>query len=357
MRTIVRAHAELWRYPLAVPAGGSGVRSVDLLALELEASDGHTGFGFSYVIGGADDLPLAALRVLLARSVTGAPVTHPSDAWHAVAAGFNRTGGGPYRTALAAIDVALWDLHARTLGVPLGIAMGGTSRRVPVYGSGGFTAHQAPDEAAAVARAYRARGVRAVKPRAAGMPADRALLLAVASAADVAVMVDANERCSFDRAVALVHAAAEVGALFVEEPLPAGDVAGYRELARVTTVPLACGEHLRTLAAAEPFVHERWCAVVQPDLQALGGLTPALGLARLAAAHGVAVAPHFLPSVFVHLAATVPSVTWLEDFPLLEPLFTGITTFDASGSMDIGTAPGHGLRLDGAAREAYHIAG
>jgi L-alanine-DL-glutamate epimerase-like enolase superfamily enzyme len=357
MRTIVRAEAELWRYPLAVPAGGSGVRSVDLLTLDVEASDGHTGFGFSYVIDGADDLPLGALRVLLARAVTGAAVTHPVEAWHAIAAGFNRTGGGPYRTALAAIDVALWDLHARTRGLPLGIAMGGASRRVPVYGSGGFTAHQPPDEAAAVARAYRARGVRAVKPRAAGSGADRALLLAVASAGDVAVMVDANERCSFERAVELVHVAAEAGALFVEEPLPARDVAGYRELARVATVPLACGEHLRTIAAAEPFVHGRWCAVVQPDLQALGGLTPALELARLAAAQGIAIAPHFLPSVFVHLAAAAPNVSWLEDFPLLEPLFAGAPTFDASGTMEIGTAPGHGLRLDAGAREAYHIAG
>ncbi len=165
MPTIERADAELWRYHLPVAVGGSGVRSVDLLILQLETSDGRCGLGFSYVIGGADDLPLAALRVLADRHLAGAELGHPEPAWHAIAAGFNRTGGGPYRTALAAIDIALWDLHARIGGVPLGIAMGGTPRSVPVYGSGGFTAHQPPDEAAAVARAHAARGLRAVKPR------------------------------------------------------------------------------------------------------------------------------------------------------------------------------------------------
>ena len=357
MRTVVHAHAELWRYPLPVPVGGSGVRSVDLLALEVETSDGRGGLGFSYVIGGADDLPLAALRVLLERFVTGAPVAHPREAWRRIAAGFNRTGGGPYRTALAAIDVALWDLHARSLGVPLGIAMGGASRRVAVYGSGGFTAGQPPEEAAATARAHAARGLRAVKPRATGTAADRALLRAVAAVPDVAVMVDANERCSPESAVTLLREAADVDALFVEEPLPAGAVAAYRELARSTPVPLAFGEHLRTLAAAEPFLHDRLCAIVQPDLAALGGLTPALELAQAAAAHGIAVAPHFLPGLFIHLAAAAPNVDRLEDFPLLEPLFTGFPSPSAAGTMELPAAPGHGLRLDPNARAAFRIAG
>jgi L-alanine-DL-glutamate epimerase-like enolase superfamily enzyme len=357
MPTIVRARTELWRYPLPAPVGGSGVRTVDLLVLEIEDAAGVTGLGFSYVLGGADELPLAALRVLVDRYVTGAPASDPAATWQTIAAGFNRTGGGPYRTALAAIDVAGWDLHARTRGVPLGVALGGTARRVPVYGSGGFTAQQTPDEAAAVARAHAARGLRAVKLRAAGTPADAARLAAVAAQVDVALMVDANERCSFEQAVALTRVAADAGALFVEEPLPAGDVAGYRELARISPVPLATGEHLRTLAAAEPFLHGRWCALVQPDLQALGGITPARALARRAAACGIDVAPHFLPGLFVHLAAAAPNVTWLEDFPLLEPLFTGMPVADAGGGMEMPPGPGHGLALDAGARAAYHIAG
>jgi L-alanine-DL-glutamate epimerase-like enolase superfamily enzyme len=244
-----------------------------------------------------------------------------------------------------AIDVAVWDLYALRAGVPLGVAMGGTPRAVPAYGSGGFTAAQAPADAADVARAHVARGLRAVKPRAAGTAADEALLAAVA-AVGVPLMVDANERCDRDAAARLLHVAAGVGALFVEEPLPADDVAGYRALARATPVALACGEHLRTLAAAEPFVHDRLCAVLQPDLQALGGLTPALALARAAAERGIDVAPHFLPGLFVHVAAAAPNVTWLEEFPLLEPLLSGLPELAADGTYAPGAAAGHGLRAD-----------
>jgi L-alanine-DL-glutamate epimerase-like enolase superfamily enzyme len=357
MPTIERADAELWRFHLPVAVGGSGVRSVDLLTLELETDEGRRGLGFSYVIGGADDLPLAALRVLLERHVAGARVDHPERVWAAIAAGFNRTGGGPYRTALAAIDVACWDLYARVAGVPIGIAMGGAPRRVAAYGSGGFTAHQPPDEAAAVARAHAARGLTAVKPRAAGSPADRELLRAVADVEGVALMVDANVRCTPERADELVRAAAETGALFVEEPLPAGDVGGYRRLARSAPVPLACGEHLRTLAAVEPFLHDRLCAFIQPDLQAMGGLTPCLAVARRAAACGIAVAPHFLPGLFVQLAAAAPNLTWLEEFPLLEPLFRGLPQPGPDGAYALPPVAGHGLELDDDARAAYRIAG
>jgi L-alanine-DL-glutamate epimerase-like enolase superfamily enzyme len=168
-------------------------------------------------------------------------------------------------------------------------------------------------------------------------------------------MVDANEKCTPVTAARLVHAAAEVDALFVEEPLPAYDLAAYRALARAATVPLATGEHLRSPAEAAPFLTEGLCAVIQPDLAAMGGLTPCLRLARFAEACNVEVAPHFLPGLFVHVAAAAPNVTWLEDFPLLEPLFAGWPVMAADGMMEPSAAPGHGLMPADGAREAYRL--
>jgi len=273
----------------------------------------------------------------------------------ALAGSFNRTGGGPYATALAAIDVAAWDLYARRAGLPLGIALGGAPRSVPVYGSGGFAPGCDPADAAEVAREHLRRGLRAVKPRAAGTPADRAVLFAVA-ATGASLMVDANEKCTPTAAARLLRDAADAGALFVEEPLPAGDLAGYRALARMGTVPLATGEHFRSTAEAAPFVVEGLCAVIQPDLQALGGLSGCLRVAQFAEHSNVEVAPHFLPGLFVHLAAAAPNVTWLEDFPLVESLFDGWPPLDADGTMTLRDVPGHGLQLAAGAREAYRIA-
>jgi L-alanine-DL-glutamate epimerase-like enolase superfamily enzyme len=355
MDAIAEATAELWRYTLERPVGGSGVGAVDVLIVSLTDAAGRTGFGFSYVLGGRDALPLDAARGMLERFVTGRPAAHPEARWREIAASFNRTGAGPYGTALAAIDVAGWDLYAKTLGLSLGVAMGGAPRRVPVYGSGGFYAGQDPDEAADVAAVYARSGVRAVKPRAAGDAGDAPLLRRVAGAAGVALMVDANEKCTPVSAARLVRAAADAGALFVEEPLPAYDLAGYRMLARSAGIPLATGEHLRTAAEALPFLAEGLCAVMQPDLQALGGLTPCLRVARIAEAHNVEIAPHFLPGLFAHLAAAAPNVTWLEDFPLLEPLFTGWPERAADGTMAPRDVPGHGLAPADGAREAYRI--
>jgi L-alanine-DL-glutamate epimerase-like enolase superfamily enzyme len=355
MTRIAEATAELWRYRLEKPVGGSGVASADVVIVTLRTDDGQTGFGFSYVLGGRDALPLDATRGMLERFVSGKPLGHPEAHWREIAASFNRTGAGPYGTALAAIDVALWDLYAKLLGLPLGVAMGGAPRAVPVYGSGFFYAGQDPDEAGDIAASYVRGGVRAVKPRVAGTAADTALLHAVAGATPVPLMVDANEKCSLTAAARLVRAAAEVNALFVEEPLPAYDLAAYRALARSAAVPLATGEHLRSVAEAAPFLTEGLCAVIQPDLQALGGLTPCLRLARFAEVCNVEVAPHFLPGLFVHLAAAAPNVTWLEDFPLLEPLFAGLPVMTPDGLMVPLATPGHGLTPAAGAREAYRL--
>jgi L-alanine-DL-glutamate epimerase-like enolase superfamily enzyme len=136
MTLIADAQADLLRYRLPTPVGGSGVASVDVLAVTLTDDAGRSGFGISYVLGGADALPLDAARVLLERFVTGRALAHPVAIWREMRRSLTRTGVGPYGTAQAAIDVALWDLYAHTLGVPLGVALGGAPRRVPVYGSG-----------------------------------------------------------------------------------------------------------------------------------------------------------------------------------------------------------------------------
>lgn len=104
------------------------------------------------------------------------------------------------------------------------------------------------------------------------------------------------------------------------------------------------------MPAALPFLKDGICGVIQPDLAMMGGLTETLRLCRLAEAFGVEVMPHFLPGLFAHLAAAAPNVTWLEDFPLLEPLLDGVPEADSNGMVTAGAAPGHGLSLSAAAR-------
>jgi L-alanine-DL-glutamate epimerase-like enolase superfamily enzyme len=197
--------------------------------------------------------------------------------------------------------------------------------------------------------------VQAVKVRVAGTAADAALMFAVVDAVNIPVFADANEKCTPATAARLVRDAADAGIVFVEEPLPSGDVAAYRALARTSPVPLATGEHLTSRAEAAPFLTESLCAVMQPDLQALGGLTPCLALAQFADACNIEIAPHLFPGFFIHLAAAAPNLTWLEDFPLFEPLVDGLPQMASDGTLGMRDVTGHGLTLAAGALETYRL--
>jgi L-alanine-DL-glutamate epimerase-like enolase superfamily enzyme len=351
MGKIERAQASVVEYKLDQAVGGSGVAAVDLIVVELTDGDGATGLGFSYVLGGGGDLALRAAEAQLARFVRGQPLAPPRAQWKKIAQSFNRTGLGPNLIGLAAVDVACWDLHARRMNVPLGVAMGGQIRATPVYGSGGFNVVQSASEAASVAEAQALRGLSAVKPRVAGIKKDADVLSAVRKAVGerTHIMADANEKCDLASAQWLMALARDHGLLFVEEPLPANALSGYRML-RNTGVAIATGEHLQGLRDFTGLISEGIASVVQPDLAMIGGLTPSLDLAIVAESFDVSVSPHFLPGLFAHLAAASSAVRWLEEFPLLEPLFDGWPEIAKDGTMSASAVPGHGLVLTAKAR-------
>jgi len=355
MMKIESCSHELLRYKLAKPVGGSGVSSVDVLVTHVVLQGGCTGMGFSYVLSGAG-APMLASAYALSAKLEGATLFHPAATWRALNDTLNRSRRGPNYLALAAIDMAVWDAYARARNEPLGVAMGGAPRSVPVYGSGGYFAGQSPREAAEVTQAHIEAGFRGVKPRVDGSRKAASVLQAVrdAAPAHIELMCDANEKCSAVQARRLLSVAQEAEYLFVEEPLPASDLPGYRTLAHSFPYMVATGEHLQGADECLPFVSGGLCGVIQPDLALIGGLTPALETARLAAAFGVNVAPHFLPGLFVHLASASPNVSWLEDFPLLEPLFEGWPVM-RGGCLEVGAAAGHGLSLAPDALPRYSI--
>jgi L-alanine-DL-glutamate epimerase-like enolase superfamily enzyme len=352
MVTWKRAAAKLLNFHLERAVGGSGVRMVDVIIVEVEDSEGMTGLGFSYVLGGNGGLAAQAADYLLRTFVVGHAVVPPRALWKKISKSFNRSGHGPNMIGLAAIDTACWDLEARRRSLPLGVAMGGQLRPVPVYASGDYSSGQSPKEAADVTLVHLSRGFRAVKPRVGGVASDAGIISAVRDAVggDVDIMVDANEKCDIVSAVRLLSVAEDFGLTFVEEPLPAQAFAGLRLLKKSSRVPLAIGEHFQDVSCLVDLMAEGVANVVQPDLAMIGGLTPTLDLALVAEAFDLVVSPHFLPGLFMHIAAASSSVRWLEDFPLLEPLFDGWPTISGGEVVAMADEAGHGLALSGFAR-------
>ena len=198
-----------------------------------------------------------------------------------------------------------------------------------------------------------ASGFKGIKPRLGGQHADCRVIEALRKnlPADINLMLDINEKGDLTRARKLLDCARDHGVLFVEEPLPASDLGGYRQLAGQYGTLIATGEHLQGLVEFEPYISGGMAGVLQPDLAMIGGLTSAFNLAGICLFHGLAVAPHFLPGLFVHLAAAAPAVTWLEEFNLLEPVFSGWPEMKEDGTIGVrGNRFGHGLELSDLAK-------
>lgn len=342
----VIAEAKLLRYPLAGPTGGSGLTAVDVLLVEIEDNNGIRGWGISYVLGAGGEIALHAGSDLLDRFVKDQIIISPQDLWQQMNASLNRIGRGIHYIAMTAIDVAAWDLHAKQLGIPLGEAMGGRMRAVPVYGSGGFRPNMAIDKALEQAQRYVEQGCQAIKLRLSTEPYDAELIAGVRKGLPetIDIMVDVNEKGNLIQAKNILDICKEYNVLWVEEPVKAYDIAAYTELAEYSDTAIATGEHLQGRSDFLHFLREKNIKYAQPDLAMMGGLTECMHTSRLCNDHDVAIAPHFLPSIFIHLAAVAPNLTWLEDFPLLEPLFTNPVTIK-SGMIEPPTEPGHGLQL------------
>jgi len=205
--------------------------------------------------------------------------------WDRLWAHLREAGAGGVTTiALAGVDLALWDLHCGERS--LADVLGRRRAAVPVYGSG-VNRHYTLEELVAQARRWKAAGYPAVKIKV-GLPdlredVERVAAVREVIGPDVALMVDANQRWDLLRARRAIEALAPYGLHWVEEPLPADDVAAHVELRRSVDVPIAVGENVHTGYGFRDLLAAGACDVVQPNVVRVGGITPFLRIAELAA--------------------------------------------------------------------------
>ncbi|MCU1420419.1 MAG: hypothetical protein JWN36_70 [Microbacteriaceae bacterium] len=301
----------------------------------------------------------------------------PASAWRSIESRFagRLLGADPFDPALdaialdpstredalagSALDLALWDLRARSLRVPLADLAGEVLRdTVPAYASGPFLSVDGDPFDGIVERAVAvaARGFRALKLRAGVTPA--ADLAVVAELRErlpgVAIAIDINTGYSREDAAELARLSRGSGVAWIEEPVASTDVEGFVALASLTDVPLAGGESLWRYDDAAALVGSGALAVLQPDLYLCGGVTGMLRLAALADAAGIPLLPHVFGSG-INLAASLQVAAVLpargDGFPWFEldqsdnPLraIGGAVAIDADGCLPIPTTPGIGI--------------
>jgi len=297
----------------------------ETILLTLRLSDGIEATGYAYTIGTGGSSVVALLKDHLCPRLMGRnPLDHEA-LWRELFFHTHATAVGAITSlALACVDTALWDWRAQAQGLPLWRMLGGAQAQVPVYSTEGGWLHLSADELVDQSLAAQAQGFQGVKVKVgrAHVSEDVARLRAVRDAlgADFELMTDANQ--GFDRAQAQRRAQAFEGLdlAWLEEPMPAEDIAGHRWLCQHTPIPVAVGESIYHLAVFREYLEQGACQVVQVDVARIGGITPWLKVAHLAEAFGVPVCPHFLMELHVSLCAGVPNARWVEYIPQLDDI-------------------------------------
>lgn len=263
--------------------------------------------------------------------------------------------------ARSAIDIALWDLVARSRGASVSAAIGRLRDEVEVYASAAFLEEGDAEHHLAILRPLLERGVRMIKLRT-GPDWQRDLQtlheIRARVGHDVELMIDASETYTLPTARRLAERLAELDVRWIEEPLPQGTRAGIEALVEHSPVPVAYGEHLYGLAEALEAMRRRQLDVLQPDASTAGGIGEARRMAEAAAAFGVRVVPHVCAgpvslAANLHLAATVPAIAAIEYPPTLIPVWEtfGVgTSFGIEalndGRLPIPDQPGLGVAID-----------
>lgn len=266
---------------------------------------------------------------------------------------------------ISAIDIALWDLKAKALGVPLFKLLGPYRDRVPVYGSGGWTnfteKELVEEQTGYVERGYRSVKMKVGKDFGKSEREDVRRLSAVRGAVgdDVEVLIDANNGYYAKQAIGMAREFEPYRVGWFEEPVLADDIAGLAAVAQATPIPVATGEHEYTKYGFKDLIARGGADVVQPDLGRVGGVTEWMKVAHLAHAFNLPVAPHAYALPSLHLACATPNLRIVEYLGVEEQSYRIFLT-DIPQPRD-GTwapfpdRPGLGVELNPHAVEKYAV--
>lgn len=270
------------------------------LFLRVATDSGIDGWGEA-TLEGSSDVVASAVSALAERLV-GTDPRRIEDSWQRSTRGGFYRGGPVFASAIAGIDMALWDILGRSLNAPVYQLLGGYVRdRVRVYG---WIGGDSPADVAAAAAAQRAAGLTAIKMNASAqrthLPSEaedaevvaRAALVRAALGPEFDFAIDFHGRLSAPAARRLLPQLEPYHPLFVEEPILAEN--SHANLARLiasSPVPIATGERMYSRWDVLPAL-QAGVAVLQPDLAHAGGISEVRRIATMAEAFDVAIAPH-----------------------------------------------------------------
>ncbi len=348
--------------PIVHPFLGARTRFVSLV-VEVHTRNGPSGFG--YVTGESPGQMAAVGRIvedLAVRLIDSGIDARQSAAIHERM--WNWTVDllheGAATLALAAIDIALWDIKGKAAGEPLWRLLGGARDSVPAYASETLWRHMSLAEIEAAGAALVARGFDAMKLRLGNRPwredVARAVALRRAVGPDAKIMTDALWAMRADEAIRLARALAdsEADIYWFEEPVRDGDWAGLARVRDQGLLTVAGGERVSAITQIPELVRAVDHAIL--DVHHIGGITPWLKAAAMLDAADLPISVHIVPEVQAHLVAAQRTGAWVEYMPWWDALYEEPLRARA-GRLTLTETPGLGLNLSRSALRELHVAG
>ncbi|MEU2232520.1 enolase C-terminal domain-like protein [Streptomyces vietnamensis] len=350
--TVESLRVHVFEFPTDAPeADGTFAWDRTTMVLVQARGGGASGLGYTY----GDRATAGVITGLLHDVVVGLPVFDVPAANEAMSRAVRNAGRpGLIAGAVSAVDVALWDLKARLLELPLADLLGRARTDVPVYGSGGFTTYT-DRRLAEQLDGWSGQGITRFKikigegwgtrERRDLERAERARAL-LGDAAEL--YVDANGAYTRKQAVRIGRALDGVGVGWFEEPVSSDDLTGLARVRHTVTADVAAGEYGYDLPYFARMIPAVDC--LQADATRCGGITVWLRAAALAQAHGLQLSGHCAPHIHAHAAAAVPNLRhqeWFHDHVRIENLLFDGALDPAGGTVRPGRdgQPGLGLTI------------
>jgi L-alanine-DL-glutamate epimerase-like enolase superfamily enzyme len=353
------------KQPTRISTRVIGKRDYVIVTVQRDDSD-KTGVGYIYAGTSGGPTVASFINDHLADVVRNQEADDIVGTWEAM---FQETlligRRGVALRAMSAVDIALWDLAAKKVELPLAVMLGGSVRKIPAYASGGYYQPEVGDWNDAVRREIalnRSLGFTDHKIKVGGLSLreDAARVEAAIDAIDGQgrLALDANnayknvaDACR--AAETFERVAGEAGIWWFEEPLSTEDVRGLAQVRQRIKTPVATGEISQSRHEFRALIENYAADILQPDVGVLGGVTEYLRVLRTAESFGVSVAPHWHANVHVHLATVSTTCLAVEHFALEKDIynFERIVTPEsrlktADGMLIMSDLPGIGVIFD-----------
>ena len=333
--------------------------------LKVETNEGIHGWGEATLEYREKTVAVAIEE--LGRTVIGRKANDIEAIWQDVNREVYFRGGPVYMSALGALEMALWDIKGKALGVPVYELLGGRVRdRIACYANGWFVGAKRPEEFAGKAREALDLGFRGLKWDPFGSaylelsPAEFANAEACVAAVVESVaergelLIEGHGRFDVPTAVRVgdMLAAYKVG--WFEEPLPPGNLEMLTEVKRRSRVPIAAGERLYSRWDYLPFFAGHCADFAQPDVTHVGGIAELRRITEMAEAHYLPCCPHnpsgpVANAATLHVAAACPNIRRLETMATDVPWRGEVSreqTVLVDGCLTIPNVPGLGVEID-----------